>query len=457
MKRLRGIFLGTGARKFVTAYALFTLTGAILLMTPMSLQPGKTISFTDALFIAVSGISTTGLSTISVSETFTRFGQVVLVFILQSGGLGLIMLMGLFWIMSGKKLGVRELSMIKQDQNQIGFKGISKLIKDSIKILIFIEALMISIMSVYLYLRGYFNWQDSVFQAFFMTVSMITNAGFDISPEGASLSMYNQDYFFMIMAMFLMFTGAVGFWPLVDIKDWVKSKIKGEDFEFSIYSKLIIKMHIFLWIGGAAIIYILEMKQGGYFYHNSTNIIDPIFYSVFSSLTTRNAGFAVIDFNNFSEATQTLSIVLMIVGSSPNSAGGGIRTTTFVLTILALYSFAIGRKQVVYKKKAIKMETVNKALFVTIGAFLLVFASTFFLLLTNPTLHFKHAFFEVASAFGTTGLSLGITSSLNVLGKVNLIIIMFIGRIGILTTLNILQGDRDKSVVMYPEIDMIVG
>jgi len=450
MKRIKHLFAGTYVRSFVTLYAGFTLVGAILLMMPFSLQAGQSITFIDALFVSVSGISTTGLSTVVVANVLSKVGQLILAFIIQFGGIGLIMLIGFFWLSTGKNISYRQRQFIVTDQNQVKTAQVVKLIKDVLIILFSIELVMFIIMGSYLYLNDYFTMGESFFQALFLTVSMTANAGFDIT--GDSLFRYSNDYGFQFMAMFLMFTGAVGFWPLVELKDWFVAKGKKVKFEFSMFTKILVAMHVGLWIFGAIAVFVIEYDN----FLAGKDLIEKFFYSTFMSLTTRNAGFATMNVTNFKGATLLLFAGLMFIGSSPNSAGGGIRTTTFLVVVAALFSFSKSREQVVLGHKAIKKQTVQKSLIVFIVAGLIVFTSSFLILVfDNVTL--KEAVFEVASAFGTTGLSLGITSSLNSMSKFVLIATMFIGRIGIVALLLFMKDKRDFNKIKYPNIDLIVG
>ena len=421
MKKLKKLFFGTYIRGFVVSYFLFLMTGAILLKLPISIQDGQSLSWIDAIFVSVSGMSTTGLTTVVVKDVLTIFGQTVLAFILQFGGIGLIMFVSIFWLLTRKKISFRERTMIMTDQNQIGRAGIVRFVKNVLIMIVSIELVGFIIMSSYLYLAGYFDLGSSMFQAFFLTISMFTNAGFDISPGGDSLMMYNTDYFMQMLAMSLMVLGAIGFWPLAELKEWIGAKKRKEKFEFSLFTKILVSMHLGLWIISAATVYVVEFN--GFFANK--DVLESVFYSLFMSLTTRNAGFATLSMNDMSQTTQIFFGILMFIGSSPNSAGGGIRTTTFLLTILAIASFSKGKEQVIIGKRSVKSETIYKSMMVVIGAGMLILTGVLIMSFTEP-FTFQEMFFEISSAFGTTGLSLGITSSLTIVGKIVLIITMFI-------------------------------
>ena len=462
MKKIKKFFFGTYTRGFVVSYFLFLMGGAILLKLPISVQDGQSLAWIDAIFVSVSGMSTTGLSTIVVRDVLTQFGQTLLACIIQFGGIGLIMFISIFWLVTRRKIGFRERNMIMTDQNQIGRAGIVGFIKNVLIMIFSIEITGYIIMVIILNVNhsDVFTFSESLFQSFFLTISMFTNAGFDISPNigdpsVVSLIMYKNDYAMQTLAMSLMVLGAIGFWPLAELKLWIEAKWRKEKFEFSMFSKLLISMHLGIWIVSAIIVYGVEFNG----FLADKGIIEGIYYSLFMSLTTRNAGFATMSMNNMSTTTQVLFGVLMFIGSSPNSAGGGIRTTTFLITVLGFISYARGKDQVVIKRKSIKPETIYKSLLVLIGAIALLVTGLLIMTFSEQGQWFgvKEIFFELTSAFGTTGLSLGITSDLTIIGKLVVIVTMFIGRVGILALLLMFKGNKKASSLSYPEVDMIVG
>jgi Trk-type K+ transport system membrane component len=433
-----------------------------MLKLPISIQDGQQLSWIDAIFVSVSGMSTTGLSTVTVKDVFTPFGQTVLAFILQFGGIGLIMFISIFWLLLRRKIGFRERNMIMTDQNQIGKAGIVRFIRNVLIMIFSIELVGFILMSIILITNhsDIFTIREALFQAFFLTISMFTNAGFDISPDqvnAPSLFMYKTDYAMQTLAMTLMVLGAIGFWPLAEFKSWIQAKLHGEKYEFTMFTKILVSMHLGIWLLSALLVYIIE--QNGFLMNNDITTIQGIYHALFMSLTTRNAGFATMSMNEMTSATQVLFGILMFIGSSPNSAGGGIRTTTFLLTLLGFTAYARGKEQVVLRKRSLKSETVYKSFLVLIGASFLIIISLFIMTYTEQGQWFSpmEIFFELASAFGTTGLSLGITSSLSVAGKLVLIIVMFIGRVGILALLLMFRGKSKPANIHYPEIDMIVG
>lgn len=454
INRLRKIFFGTYARGFIFSYLFVLLLGASLLKMPFSLQSGVTLTWGDALFTASSALSVTGLTTIVVADVFTLLGQTILLFIIQFGGIGLIMMVAIFWLVVRKKIGFKERNMIMTDQNQISRRGIVKFIRNVIIVIFTVEALAFIIIGSYLYISGYFpDIKEAFFQSFFLTISLFTNAGFDIAPNNDSFQMFAQDYFMQFMGISLIFLGAVGFWALAEFKEKFIAKLKGEKYKFSLFVRVLLIMYIGLWILGAVVIFLVE--HDGFL--ADKGLIESIFYALFMSITTRNAGFSTMDVNEFSSPTQVFLMILMFIGASPNSVGGGIRTTTFLVIILSVRAFALGQDHVILFSRKLKQETIHKS-FITLTVASMLVVSYIFVLAVIEPFPTSDIAFEVFSAFGTTGLSMGITSDLHVFSKILLSILMFVGRMGVLALLLMFKPDRKtKGAVKYPETDIIVG
>jgi len=453
VKKLRHLLFGTYARGFISTYLLVMLIGTMLLKLPLSVQPGVDFAWIDAMFTAASALSVTGLTTIVVRDTFTIFGQTVLILIIQFGGIGLIMMIAMFWLVVRKRIGFKQRNMIMTDQNQLSRKGIVRFIRNVIIMIFFIEGVAFLMIGTYLFMAGYFPIDEAFFQAFFLTISLFTNAGFDIAPNNDSYMMFANDYFMQSIGMGLIFLGAVGFWVLAELKEWTLAKFSKKKYEFSLYVNIVVIMYLLLWIGGAIGIYMLEYDK----FLSDKSIIEGIFYAMFMSITTRNAGFSTMDVNDFSSTTQVLLMGLMFIGASPNSVGGGIRTTTFLVIILSILSFARGHSDVLIKGRKIKDETIHKSFVTMIASASLVLFVLFLVSFFEPHSTSVLAF-EVTSAFGTTGLSLGVTEELGSFSKLVISLLMFIGRMGVLALLLIFRPkEKKRGLVQYPETDIIVG
>ncbi len=264
--------------------------------------------------------------------------------------------------------------------------------------------------------------------------------------------MFKDSYFLLVLSMGLMFLGAVGFWPLAEFKMWVDAKLKKEQFKFTVFTKLLVTLHASVWLISALGLFLLERQA----YFATSDRIDVLFTTMFMSLTTRNAGFSTMNVGEFSEATSLFLMFLMFLGSSPNSAGGGIRTVTMFVALLSIVSFARGKNAVVYHQRTIKPETVMKSMVMVIMAFVWV-STVILLILIVDNFNYQETAFEVISAFGTTGLSLGITSELSNFSRTLIIATMFVGRVSLVSLLLMFKRKGETDTIRYPEIDMIVG
>ncbi|WP_077617377.1 TrkH family potassium uptake protein [Bacillus sinesaloumensis] len=437
----------TPAQLIFAFYLLAVSISVVLLSLPIAIKEGVQVSFIDTLFTAASAVSVTGLTVISIRDTYTEVGIFILIFVLQVGGIG-IMTMGTFiWLIFRRKIGLRERRLIMVDQNQSQLSGLVNLLKQIIIIIVGIEFFGSLVLGLY-FMQFFDTWQEAFLQGIFAAVSATTNAGFDIT--GNSLVPYANDYFVQFITIILIVLGAIGFPVLVELKDFLFEK-KGR-YRFSLFTKLTTVTFLSLVIFGTLIIFLLESNH----FFKDLAWHETFFYSLFQSVTTRSAGLATMDVNHFSEPTLLFLGAMMFIGASPSSVGGGIRTTTFAINILFLYNYARGNKNIKIFKREIHEEDIKKSLIVTIFAFFTCFLSIFLLTITE-NFTFTEIFFEVASAFGTCGLSMGITPELSNFGKILLILLMFIGRVGILNFIFII-GKKGKDVKYhYPKERLIIG
>ncbi|MDR4886936.1 TrkH family potassium uptake protein [Fredinandcohnia sp. QZ13] len=437
----------TPAQLIFAFYLLAVTISVILLSLPFAIKEGVHVSFIDTLFTAASAVSVTGLSVISIKDTYTVAGIFILIFVLQVGGIG-IMTMGTFiWLLFRRKIGLRERRLIMVDQNQSQLSGLVNLLKQIIIIMVGIEFFGSLILGLY-FMQFFDTWQEAFINGIFAAVSATTNAGFDIT--GSSLVPYANDYFIQFITIILIILGAIGFPVLVEIKDFLLHR-KGR-YRFSLFAKLTTVTFLSLVVFGTLMIFLIEYNHffKGMAWH------ETFFYSLFQSVTTRSAGLATMDVNQFSEPTLLFLGAMMFIGASPSSVGGGIRTTTFAINILFLFNFARGNKSIKIFKREIHEVDIKKSLIVTIFAFFTCFLSIFILTITE-NFTFTQIFFEVASAFGTCGLSMGITPDLSNFGKFLIMFLMFIGRVGILNFIFIIGKKGKDANYHYPKERLIIG
>lgn len=456
-KRIKKIFFVTPARSIFTIYMLTILVGGFLLWLPIAQNPGVNLSFIDALFISLSQISSTGLTPVSQRDTFNILGGIISILILEIGAVGIMMLVASYWVIIGKKISLKERSLIASEQNQFTVKGIIKLITNAMIAVGIIQIIYIIIMTIYIYTVQPFeaSMGEALFQAVYLAAAGFANAGFDFLPGNQSFMVFNGYYLPQILTMIIIFTGGVGFWPLAELVLFIKSKIHRKHYKVSFISRMLIVSHFIFWIVSAAIYFIME-------YENSMRgqpPLDILMNVLFMTNNARSAGFYNTDVTNWAEATRLMFSMLMFIGAAPNSSGGGIRMTTFFLLASGLISFGRHRKQVFFAGKAIKDQAVKKAYMVFALAIILVMTSTLFISIIEPNRWtIMEIGFEVASAFGTVGLSLGLIPHIGVYSKMIIMVNMFVGRIGILTAVAMLENKKETTnVVTYVEMDMLVG
>lgn len=432
----------------VVFYLIAVIVSVILLSLPFVIQPGVKWSFIDALFISVSAVSVTGLSVVSIPDTFSTAGIIVLALVLQLGGLGIMALGTFVWMLTGKKIGLQGRRLIMADHNQGNLSGLVDLMRSILILIISIEVVGALLLGTR-FLLYFPTWQEAYFHGFFAAVSATTNGGFDLT--GQSLIPYQKDYIIQIIHMFFIILGAIGFPVLMEVKQYL-SKKKHQLFRFSLFTKLTTTTFFSLVVVGTIVIFLLERNQflAGKSWH------ETVFYTLFQSVTTRSGGLATMDIRELSQPTLLFMSILMFIGASPSSVGGGIRTTTFAVNILSLYSFAKGGRTVrVFKRQLHEEDILKASVVMTMG--ILLCASALFILCITENAPFMSLVVEVCSAFGTTGLSTGITSDLTKIGKLVLIVLMFIGRVGILTFILASGGREQPPRYKYPKERIIIG
>src|SRR5690625_4246617 len=340
--------------------------------------------------------------------------------------------------------------LIKTDQNQTTFSGTVKLIQEIVLLLFFIEIVGFLILGTY-YLQYYPSAKEAYLHGFFSVISALSNGGFDIT--GHSLIPFNKEYFVQTIHMILIVLGAIGFPVLIEIKEYIQTNREQKKlFRFSLYTKVTTSTFFLLIIFGTLFIYVFDANH--YFVGKTWH--ENFFYSLFQSVTTRSGGLSTLDVNDLTTQNQMLLSLLMFIGASPSSAGGGIRTTTFALVIIFIITYARGGKSIRLFKREVYDEDLMKAVTVTLMAIILVYFSTFIMSIYEP-FSLLEIIFEVTSAFGTVGLSFGITSELTTFSKVILMILIFIGRVGIITFLFMFRNARRTATYNYPKERIIIG
>ena len=438
----------------VFAYLAAILACAALLMLPVSQNPGVRLTPLEALFTATSAVSVTGLSTVDTSSAFSPFGQTVLLFAFEFGGVGIMTLGTLLWVVLGQNVTLTQRKLLMADQNQNQLAGLVRLLRIIMTMVLLVEAAGTLFFALYFRLTGFAGgWGTSFYYGLFHAVSSFTNAGFDVF--GDSMAAFRRDYAVQAATMLLIVLGSVGFPVLAELWRYATAGKERHAFRFSLFTKLTLATYAALLAAGALGLWWLERDGllAGRPWH------EQLFLSLFNSVTARSAGLTTVDLALYGTDSQLLMALLMFVGASPSSAGGGIRTTTVAVLALTLVSVARMRKDVTVFGRTVKHEDVLKSFFVfALGIFLCAVSVLFIAAVENGRFSLESVLFEVASAFGTCGASLGVTPHLSVLSQVCLMALMFVGRIGLVTFLGLFHRDRQKPAAWrYPEEKIIIG
>jgi Trk-type K+ transport system membrane component len=434
----------------VIFYLSALIISTLLLLIPWAHRENASLSFIDALFTSASAVSVTGLSVVSIKDTFNNFGIFLLCIILQIGGLGVMSLSTFLWIMIGKKVGLKERQLIMVDQNQSNLSGLVQLAKRIFIIIISFEIIGGIILGIR-FLKYFDNPLSAFKHGFFGSISATTNAGFDIT--GGSLIPFSNDYFIQTVIILLMIIGAIGFPVIVEVYEFFLSLKSKRRYHFTLFTKLTTATFVLLTIIGAIMIYLLD----SYHFFADKSWHETFFYTLFNSATTKSAGLATMDLNEFTPSNQLFMSVLMFIGGSPSSASGGIRTTTFAIVLLAIFFYARGKGSIKVFRRELHTEDVIKSFIVISTAAILCLVSILILSITEKGTLIQ-VVFEVTSAFGTNGLSMGLTTKLSTFGKILIIFLMFIGRLGIVTFLLILRGkDNSQEKIHYPKEKVTIG
>lgn len=439
------------AKTLTLGFLFIVVLGGLLLKLPVSLREGAELSLIDALFTAVSATCITGLVTVDTGTTFSTFGQIIILLLIQIGGLGFMTFATMFALVLRKKIGIQQRVLVKESVNHLSLDGIIDLVK-----WIFIFSFVIELAG-FILLSIIFSidmpLKQALFFALFHSISFFNNAGFDlfgsISGPLASLSHYANDPFLNMTAMSLIFIGGLGF--LVVLEIYEKKRFKS----FSLHTKIVLTVSISLVCFGAVFIFLLEFQNPKSLGHLAFS--DQLTASFFHSITTRSGGISTISLNEMHHTTIFIMVLLMFIGGSPGSAAGGIKTTTFASLLALFWSQIRGKEEVVLFKKRLSNETILRAVTITIGALLVISTGVFVLCITEPGQDFMFIVFEVVSAFSTVGLSLGLTPELSAFGKSAIMLMMFLGRIGLITFSFALARKPYKGYISHPEEKITIG
>ena len=428
----------------VSGYFIIIVTGTLLLMLPGATTQEGSMSFINALFTATSATCVTGLIVVNTVSAFTIFGQIVIMILIQIGGLGIMTMSTLVAFIIGKKITLKERLIIQEDLNQFKISGLVRLVRYVIGFTLMFEGIGALIMFIRL-LKDY-DVVRAMYLAIFHAVSAFNNAGFDLF--GNSLESFTGDITINFVIMILIIIGGIGFGVITEFFNFNKFK------HLSLQSKIVIFISIVLIIFGMIVIFGFEFTNPETM--GNLKFGDKILSSLFLSVTPRTAGFNTVPTGSLRTPTLFFIIILMFIGASPGSTGGGIKTTTFGVMGVTLWNLVIGKKDMEIFNRQLEKEVIYKAIAITMISSFLIILVTIILTITE-TGTFLDILFETVSAFGTVGLSTGVTPTLSKIGRVLITFTMFAGRVGPLTFAVAFAEKERKGIYHYPTEDVMVG
>lgn len=439
----------TPARILVLGFAGVILMGTLLLLLPAASRDHQSVGFVNALFTSTSAVCVTGLVVVDTGSHWTTFGVVVIGFLIQVGGIGFMSMATLFAVILGKRINLRERLIIQQAVGQNTLSGVVRFSLYMIAMTFSLELLGIFFLA-FRFIPEY-GMSTGLGYAVFHGISAFCNAGFDLIGEGRSLTPYVNDPIVNGTIGFLVIMGGLGFTVIMDCLSNCKTR------RFTLHTRLVLIMTSFLLILGTGVYLLLEWNNPATL--GDLAFAEKLMAGFFQSLTTRTAGFNTIDTAGLTPASKLWTVILMFIGGSPASTAGGIKTVTFGVMLVMALSVIQGKEQVEIFKRKIPYDIVNRAITILIFALVMIVSITMLMTVLEPQFTFLDILFEVVSAFGTVGLSTGITPFHSDPGKMLLILTMFTGRVGTLTIGFALASRQSsyKNLVHYPHERILVG
>lgn len=453
----------TIARTICLGFLTVIVIGTALLMMPFSTSDGSWNNLIIALFTSTSAVCVTGLIVVDTGSYFSFWGQLIIILLIQIGGLGYMTTTTFLLYVLGRKFDLRQRLAIQESFDRPFLQGSRSLIRSIIATTFIFEILgVLSLMTVFSRELGPIQ---GFWYSFFHSISAWNNAGFSLFEN--SLVDYHSSIIVNLAISLLIIFGGIGYQVIIEIYLYLKSKINSSVYSFSLNFKVVTSTTIFLLLSGFLLFLFLEFSNRQTLLDFSLK--DKILAAWFQSVTTRTAGFNTIDIGQMTIAGLFLTMGFMFIGASPSGTGGGIKTTTFNILYHCTRSVLRGNEEVIIYRREVPKSLILKAVAVVFGSAMTVIGITFIISVIefefNASFTVGNAnsfssvqiFFEVISAFATVGLSTGITASLSGLSQLILILTMYTGRVGILIFMAAIVGDPRRSMIQYPEESLLVG
>ncbi len=438
-------------------YLISIVIGTILLMLPFATKEGQEpTSLIDALFTATSATCVTGLIPFDTFTHWTMFGQIVIICLIQVGGLGFMTIITLLFMILKKNLSLYNRTIMMQSAGSYNISEVTKLIKRIILGTIIIEGLGAIVLFFAFWKTGPgMSIPDAIYCGIFHSISAFCNAGFDVlgsTTSGGSLVDFHNNGFVLIPIMTLIILGGSGFIVWSDLID-AKLSFK----KLQLHSKIVIIANIFLILVPAILFFVFEFTSfGNEGSFQDLPIWDKILNSFFLSVSPRTAGFASLDITNLTPSGKLLTIILMFIGGNSGSTAGGVKVTTFIVVMANLIASARGNDKVVMFKRKVPSTVVKQSSSLFMAYLIMILLSTM-VICSFETFEFQNVLFEVVSAVGTVGLSLGISAEAHIITKLILIFLMYAGRLGALALFSVFAKKKNEYLLEEPKGKIMVG
>ena len=447
--------LGLSSIQILTiGFALIILVGGILLSLPFTTVNGKGLPFIDGLFTSASATCVTGLALYDTASAFNFWGQLVILLLIQTGGLGFMAIIASVLTFRGRKLSLYSRSLVLETLGAGKFGRLNSVFFTMIMGTLLIEFVGAAMIAYRLTVNSPdIPVNKAIWSGIFHSVSAFCNAGFDImgnvpgGEPGGSLVPFNWDGITLVTIMFLIISGGIGF---VVWNDILKYKLRWE--KYPLHSKIMLSVTLMLIMVSACFFLLCEWDHS----FANMNVPDKIANAFFAAVTPRTAGFAATPTTNLTPAGRALTLILMVIGAGPCSTGGGIKVTTFVVLLLSMSSEVKNYRDLEIFKRRLPDEVKARALSLTTAYIGLIIISTLVMLVMEPQFSLDAVFFECVSAIGTVGLSLGITPSLNPISKIIIISLMYAGRLGSLSVAMAIARRKFVPAIRYPSESIVV-
>ena len=435
-------------------FLILITVGAVLLMLPISSQSGEFTDPLTAFFTAVSASCITGLVTVDTATYWSLFGQIVIIVMIQTGGLGFMTMAVMLSRIIGRRITPRERMLVAMSYNLNSYDSTTGLVK---RILIGTFSFeLLGAASLATQFVPIFGWKDGIYKSIFHSISAFCNAGFDLfggfGGEFSSLISFNGNYVVGITLMMLIVIGGIGFVVWGDILNLITKRKR-----ISAYSKFVLLITSMLIFGGALLIGIFEWSNPSTI--GSMTFGEKIMNCLFQSISMRTAGFSMVDNAALTQNSQFVSVVLMFIGGASGSTAGGVKVSTVGILFYTVFCVSVGKTEVnIFKRKLSHESFMRSVAVIVVQLFLIIVGTT--MVSSSAGIDVMAALYEVTSAGGTVGVSLGATTALNVFSKLIIMILMYFGRVGILSityAVKVNLSKKSKTDISYPDANMLVG